>query len=183
MTKEDFLIGINYLKNYYINSNIDTSNKGFLNVWYSAFCDFQKDNFFSIIKKYCENEENAPKNPNQLLKYAQAKNGAEVWEWLKMTNDKYPYDNVFYQNKFYQEITQDKIAYEIFKTMASESKANIFVEKTDFDFEENVVGLKVIAGYEYRKNYFVKNYNAKSGTSIKKMLANSNDEKLKLKLN
>ena len=100
MTKEDFLIGINYLKNYYINSNIDTSNKGFLNVWYSAFCDFQKDNFFSIIKKYCENEENAPKNPKQLLKYAQAKNGTEVWEWLKMTNDKYPYDNEFYQNKF-----------------------------------------------------------------------------------
>lgn len=171
LLKEDFLIGINYLKNYYTSNLLDTNNKEMLNVWYMEFENLDKNVFFAIIREYATKEDYAPRNPNQLLKYCKYKTGEEVWQWLKRLNDQYPYDSEYYKNKFFQELNEDLIAYDIFKEMISSSEKNIFVEENDLALEEIIPNFKVVGfGYEYRKNYFIKNYDSKSKKGVKQIL-------------
>lgn len=178
LTKEEFLFGLKYLKSFYLNNNIDTSNKEMLNVWYDYCKNLPKEYFLNTIKQYCSQEEFPPKTPNQLLKYCNFKNGESVWEQLVMLNDQYPYDNEYYSSKFWQDFPKDKIAYQIIKEMIGATPYNIFdEEKTDWG--EIELGLTVVVGYEYRKKSFIEKYNF-SQQEQKILMLNDNFEEKKM---
>lgn len=179
LTKKDFLVGINYLKNYYLNNDFEINNELFLDVWYNTFSSLTKEKYFGIIKMYCAFEETTPKNPNSLLKYLRGKSGIEVWEWAKMINDQYPYDNAFYRNKFFQVITEDTLAYKILKEMIDNSEENIFNEEKNVAdvFKAHRNGVFIVADYLYRKNHFVKNYDSLKRLENEKKFLGGNKEK------
>ena len=160
LSRDNFILGVNYLRKFYINNDLQES---ILDVWYSAFKHLERNVFFAIIKEYCANEEYAPKNPNQILKYCNFRTGEQVWGWLENLNERYKYDNEYLSNKFFQELSQDKIAYAIFKSLFHDKKNiyknNVF-EKERLDFFEIEPNLEVLQrGYDYRKKLFIDAYN------------------------
>lgn len=160
LSRTDFILGVNYLKKYYINNDLQ---EGIFDVWYNALKHLERNVFFATIKEYCANEEYAPKNPNQILKYCKFKTGEQVWDWVENLNDRYKYDNEYTSGKFFQELAQDKIAYALFKRLFHDRKNvyknNVF-EKERLDFIEVEPNLEVLQnGYDYRKKVFIDAYN------------------------
>lgn len=183
LSRNDFILGVNYLQKFYINNDLQES---ILDVWYSAFKHLERNVFFAIIKEYCANEEYPPKNPNQLLKYCTFKTGEQVWEWLENLNERYKYDNEFMSSKFFQELSQDKIAYALFKHLFHDRKNvyknNVF-EKERLDFVEIEPNLEVLRhGYDYRKKVFIDAYNRnlKSQNKVYATMIDSNSNNTKM---
>lgn len=178
LSRTDFILGVNYLKKYYINNDLQES---IFDVWYNALKHLERNVFFATIKEYCANEEYAPKNPNQILKYCKFKTGEQVWDWVESLNDRYKYDNEYMSGKFYQELAQDKIAYALFKRLFHD-KRNVF-EKERLDFIEVEPNLEVLQnGYEYRKKVFIDAYNRnlKSQNKVYATMIESNSNNTKM---
>lgn len=67
ITKEEFVKDLNYLKAYYFNWNFDFKNLMLLEIWYESLNDFTNEEFKSLIKTYCKNNQYPPNSPTDLL--------------------------------------------------------------------------------------------------------------------
>lgn len=87
LDKKQFLKGLKYLNDYYINFKFDINDNAKLAVWYSVFEEIDDDTFVGLIKEYCKDNIYAPQSPTHLFDYAKTRLTAnfmssdEAWEY------------------------------------------------------------------------------------------------------
>lgn len=69
LDKTIYLKGLKYLNAYYNTFKFDVKDDMKLGVWYSAFEDFDNEDFTNLVKAYCKNNPYAPQSPTSLLDY------------------------------------------------------------------------------------------------------------------
>ncbi|MGN1337368.1 MAG: hypothetical protein ACI4WW_02720 [Candidatus Coprovivens sp.] len=170
---ETFLKGINYIKGNYINWNFDIQNKIMVNVWFDRFKNLDSSVFIGLIKEYCEKNQYPPNNPQQILSLYKSddKNGKQALEWIYDLNREYPFNNEYQRPKFYQELSQDNLAYSLFKKLEMWNlfDDNLEVCNTDYisyalkenhkafvDFGKSYIEDKFICWYNDSKNPITK---------------------------
>lgn len=139
-------------------------------VFYAMICNFDFKKMQKCVYDFCSKNKFPPTFADLKSTYEiMFITGEEVWEWAKELNEQFPYTkNDFYRNRFLQEISKNLKAYKIFEEMISNSQTNIFDEDSEFDFDK--FGIKLLIGYEYRRNHFLKNYNSKCKLSGKELV-------------
>lgn len=87
LDKKQFLKGLKYLNDYYVNFKFDINDNNKLGIWYSVFEEVDDETFVGLIKEYCKENIYAPQSPTHLLEYAKTRIIAnfmspdEAWEY------------------------------------------------------------------------------------------------------
>jgi hypothetical protein len=70
LDKKQFLKGLKYLNDYYVNFKFDINDNAKLGIWFSVFETLDDDTFTNLIKSYCKDNIYAPQSPTHLLEHA-----------------------------------------------------------------------------------------------------------------
>lgn len=87
LDKKQFLKGLKYLNDYYVNFKFDINDNNKLGIWYSVFEEVDDETFVGLIKEYCKENIYAPQSPTHLLEYAKTRlmsnfmSPDEAWEY------------------------------------------------------------------------------------------------------
>lgn len=83
MTTQEFGEGLNYLKCFYANWNLDISNHMVISIWYENFKNIEFRSFQEIVKLYCSNNRFPPQSPFDLIDIIPKElNVYEAWELI-----------------------------------------------------------------------------------------------------
>lgn len=80
-----FIMGLNLIKNTYLNWNFDIKNQMQVNIWYSKFKDLPDDDFKTLIEEFTNKSVFPPNSPVDILKYVKTYDSVEV-AWTKILN-------------------------------------------------------------------------------------------------
>ena len=80
-----FIMGLNLIKNTYLNWNFDIKNQMQVEIWYSKFKDMSDDDFKALIEEFTNKNVFPPNSPADILKYVKTYDSVDV-AWTKILN-------------------------------------------------------------------------------------------------
>lgn len=85
-----FIQCLNFIKNCYVNWQLELGNEQVIETWYDFFQNIDTNDFIKLVKDYCKEKEFAPQSPASLLNFLESqfiKQELDVFEaWEKITS-------------------------------------------------------------------------------------------------
>lgn len=132
LDKKQFLKGLKYLNDYYVNFKFDINDNNKLGIWYSVFESVDDETFVGLIKEYCKHNIYAPQSPTHLLEFVKTRlmtnfmSSDEAWEYAISLLRRVGYTF----SRFYEKVEHEVISQSI-KAIESDFY-NLYTENLPF---------------------------------------------------